>query len=134
MPRKATIGLLAMLVLALPAGVEAKVLGTGTMVDERPTTVVLSETMIDPKYLVVDIITRPPSQVLAEWTLICSDGAGPVTGGEYRGQGSAHRRVKLPRKRGFCIVEVEAKLIGGEPAAPLKLRLRGRAEPPPIDL
>ena len=93
---KATIGLLAVLALALPAGAEAKVLGTGTMVDERPTTVVLSETMIDPKYLVLDIITRPPSLVMVEWTLICTDGPGPVTGGEYRGQGSAHRRVEAP--------------------------------------
>ena len=130
------IGVLAALCLALRVGtVEASVLATGTTVDEHPQTVVASAVLLEPRRLVVDVVPHPSAPVMAEWTVLCGGGPGPVTGGEYSGRGPLHRRSELPpRPRGLCIVEVEAKFVDAEQSGRIAVRLRGRAKRPPVDL
>lgn len=116
-------------------GAEARVIATGTTVDERPTTVVLAESMIEPRWLIVDVTPRVPARVKAEWIVLCSDTPGPVSGGEYLGARPVHRRVELPsRPRGSCFVNVEARYVDPEQTGRIGVRLRGRAKPPPIEI
>lgn len=133
--RSVVISLIVFLFLFAPAESNAKVLGRGQTVTERPVTVVAVTSAYKPSRVAIDVIPQPSALVRVEWMILCSDGPGPTTGGTFTTDQPAHRRVQLPpRPRGVCHLEAEATFVDPDQDGGIRVMFRGRAEKPPIKI